>query len=306
MIKTTFDLPVKFKCLAGCGMCCSYKVGVKKEDTENIMKGTTIRDFLRDNEKKDYLKKKGGYCIFLNDKRQCSIYKNRPHNCRSYPFYAVGDQIDLDLSCPGIRQGLSFDSVAALKETFCLRVELTPEDIQKKDMFAFKEPLLIPEKDFLIQDSIETEDSKHSEICDNFFDIGHTIGTHLRKGTVLSYDFSLLPGRINIDEKKYSLPEVCSQSSGKADEIISSYLNIWLKREIFRRYLAINSILLYSSPEKMAEVLFKRLVYLLLATKEALRQYWNNDSVEEEFLRESIRCVDGRLREKCNSVNFQR
>ena len=58
--------------------------------------------------------KKNGNCIFLKDKK-CSVYKARPEQCRTWPFwpenmYAKTWKNDLLNFCPGIGKGRYYSS----------------------------------------------------------------------------------------------------------------------------------------------------------------------------------------------------
>jgi len=101
---------VKFKCLPGCGLCCHYKVYLLPDDLgriKSVIKADNfwIKDSVQEERAVGYLKRRKGFCIFLNEKRLCSIYPQRPLYCRLYPFIKeiyFHSKIDVDLSCPGL------------------------------------------------------------------------------------------------------------------------------------------------------------------------------------------------------------
>jgi len=104
---------VKFKCLPGCGLCCHYKVYLLPDDVGRIKRvikadNFWIKDSAQEEKAVGYLKKKKGVCIFLNEKRLCSIYSERPLYCRLYPFIKevyFHSEVDVDISCPGLNYG---------------------------------------------------------------------------------------------------------------------------------------------------------------------------------------------------------
>ena len=52
----------------------------------------------------------GGNCIFLKDKK-CSVYNNRPSQCRTWPFWNENMNAkvwneDISINCPGVGKGI--------------------------------------------------------------------------------------------------------------------------------------------------------------------------------------------------------
>lgn len=105
-----FDLPstwVKFRpslCVGCTSLCCSLPLEVDQEDllrlglmTEDEVEGSLkkvarrlqsegkIRSFRASTGLFMMAQKQNGECIFLNDKKQCSVYENRPRVCREFP-----------------------------------------------------------------------------------------------------------------------------------------------------------------------------------------------------------------------------
>ncbi len=74
----------KFKCLR-CGQCCRLRVLLSKEDIKRLEKAGK-KSFIED---KVWLKRKNGYCIFLeikDGKAKCGVYKSRPKICQNWPI----------------------------------------------------------------------------------------------------------------------------------------------------------------------------------------------------------------------------
>ncbi len=110
---------VPFKCQSQCGKCCDQPGGVvflTKNDAHRIanhfdlsfdvflkthctasMNGRTV---LKSNQST-------GVCVFLNEKKQCSIYEVRPQQCKAFPWWAENLRSsrqweETKESCPGI------------------------------------------------------------------------------------------------------------------------------------------------------------------------------------------------------------
>ena len=129
-----YDEGIKFSCQR-CGHCCTSEgyVFITQEDLDNLMnnEGFSLEDLknhyfstfrgytvLRDNA--------SGACIFWdNEIKGCKIYKNRPVQCRTYPFWKINFKQQSDFEreekeCPGIGQGklYSKEEIDKLLETF--------------------------------------------------------------------------------------------------------------------------------------------------------------------------------------------
>ncbi len=93
-----FSRGLRFSCIAGCGQCCSGEAGfvwVTDEEIRAIAAclgcsvQTLAAEYLRCEGGKVSLKEKpNGDCIFLlRPSMGCSIYADRPTQCRTYPFW---------------------------------------------------------------------------------------------------------------------------------------------------------------------------------------------------------------------------
>ncbi|RLE45420.1 hypothetical protein DRJ22_04420 [Candidatus Woesearchaeota archaeon] len=89
-IKAIFIRNQKFVC-SRCGECCRLLVSLDKQDIETI-KDKGHKNFFYVKNKKKYLKRVKGHCMFLkfnNGKASCSIYDYRPKICRNFPKVKV-------------------------------------------------------------------------------------------------------------------------------------------------------------------------------------------------------------------------
>ena len=113
---------IKFEC-QGSGNCCvsrgSYGfVYLSKKDIKKLSIGfkTTEQNFIKNYcQKTDgfihlkELKKNKGNCIFLKDNK-CTVYKSRPTQCRTWPFWPENMNNktwneDIAKNCPGVGKG---------------------------------------------------------------------------------------------------------------------------------------------------------------------------------------------------------
>jgi len=101
---------LRFECLAGCALCCSYKVTLLQNDLDRLQRGGHGEEVLYREEGTDKaaLRRDAKGCIFLDANKRCRVYDLRPTHCRLYPF--IGEiyyrpEVDVDYSCPGIGFG---------------------------------------------------------------------------------------------------------------------------------------------------------------------------------------------------------
>ncbi len=124
---------IRFEC-QGSGNCCvsrgSYGyVYLSKKDIRILSIGlkTTQKNFIKKYcQKTDgyvhlkELKKNKGDCIFLIDKK-CSVYKSRPIQCRTWPFWSENMNTkdwnnDIAKNCPGVGKGKLIKKKEILKQ----------------------------------------------------------------------------------------------------------------------------------------------------------------------------------------------
>ena len=113
---------IRFEC-QGSGNCCVSRdtygfVYLSKKDIKKLSIGfkTTEQNFTKNYcQKTDgfihlkELKKNNGNCIFLKDNR-CTVYKSRPIQCRTWPFWPENMNTktwnnDIAKNCPGVGKG---------------------------------------------------------------------------------------------------------------------------------------------------------------------------------------------------------
>jgi len=97
----------RFDCLDDCQLCCLCQPELLPQEEQFFRRNFPQRIVTRRTPHRHTalaLKKGSGPCTFLDDRR-CSVYPNRPHYCRQFPFHVhLMDrvQVSLDLSCRGV------------------------------------------------------------------------------------------------------------------------------------------------------------------------------------------------------------
>jgi len=105
----------KFVCVDPCQLCCLCQPELLESEVQFFKRNFPERIVTRRSPHKHtalVLKQGGGPCTFLEDRR-CSVYQNRPHYCRAYPFHvhlSTRAQVELDLSCRGVWTGQGEDA----------------------------------------------------------------------------------------------------------------------------------------------------------------------------------------------------
>lgn len=81
----------RIDCLSCANCCKNYSPRFKQPDIKRIAKvlrmkeGEFTQQYLRLDEENDYVVKKSP-CPFLGEDNYCSIYEDRPSDCRRYPY----------------------------------------------------------------------------------------------------------------------------------------------------------------------------------------------------------------------------
>ena len=74
-----------------CGLCCTLTVRLSENDIKRIENGSGRKKeefVVADGDGKPLLKRENGWCTFFRRERGvgvCTIYENRPDNCRDFP-----------------------------------------------------------------------------------------------------------------------------------------------------------------------------------------------------------------------------
>ena len=141
-----FEKGIKFKC-QGSSNCCvsrgSYGfVFLSKKDLKKLAKFFAIPikkfelEYCQKTNDFTHLKEinKNGNCIFLDNKR-CSVYKSRPTQCRTWPFWANNMNSktwnkEVINFCPGIGKGKIINRKSIEK---LLKIDLEDEKLIYND-----------------------------------------------------------------------------------------------------------------------------------------------------------------------------
>ena len=140
MLNKQFKNGIKFKCQGSSNCCVSHGqngyVYLSLKDAIRIAKYLKLNI---DKFKKDYCEytdgylhlkeiKKNGECRFLSEKK-CTIYKDRPTQCRTWPFWKENMKVkewnnNIIKFCPGIGKG---NKVSLLKIKKIIKYDLNNE-----------------------------------------------------------------------------------------------------------------------------------------------------------------------------------
>jgi Fe-S-cluster containining protein len=107
----------KFVCIDPCQLCCLCQPELLEKEVPYFKRNFPERLVVRRSPHKHTalaLKNGHGPCTFLDGGR-CSVYPNRPHYCRQFPFHvhlSERVQVELDLSCRGVWLDRGEDAVA--------------------------------------------------------------------------------------------------------------------------------------------------------------------------------------------------
>ena len=88
---------LRFKC-TGCGKCCTGAPGYVWLDEDDIERLAKRLNLPRDAFLKRYTRQVGSRtsliedphnydCVFLKDKKICTLYEDRPKQCKTFPFW---------------------------------------------------------------------------------------------------------------------------------------------------------------------------------------------------------------------------
>lgn len=326
-VPTVFSCPLYFKCLSGCGLCCSYKVEVTRNDIDAIVTtGKSPEQFLRKNSEDrcgyfaGSLKKEGNKCIFMDEDKRCTIYPNRPTYCRYFPFFIeMNEQVDIDLSCPGIGEG---DEVSEEYLRGIIDCEKDRIAQNQREEFTLPEEFLSPKKLYVSSDifkkawnEIDVIRISHYNIRPwllEFFQFNKGVNAHKSpRGELVLYTFDLKRTHIYINDIAYSIDKRGDYFLSEEEKyILQDYIRIWFQREIFYRFCLINAFASISRPSVLdiAYEFIGVLIRQILSIRDVLYFYWSGYEPEDGnnigMLKESIRALDGRLRSKCQEINL--
>jgi uncharacterized protein len=134
----TFALPwykegLRFQCTE-CGKCCTGGPGYVWITEEEIVEMAEFLNISPDVFKKTYVRRKDNRyaliekksqnydCVFLKDKK-CSIYKARPKQCRTFPWWKhnlISEESwkEASISCEGINDQAPLHPLSEIMELF--------------------------------------------------------------------------------------------------------------------------------------------------------------------------------------------
>ena len=332
----TFDLPLRFSCLQSCGLCCSYKVHLSVEELSRM--NGQLRDCSEPAENNS-LPKKDGFCCFLEKDSRCTIYDQRPVHCQTFPFYVEsGDDIDVDLSCPGIGQGGNLDEDYFAGFADANEVKSVAKNDSIDDLLALTGGFnSISRESFrqfgldwcsnlkinggcgLIDISKLAKAQSQANDCFNssqenreFFMPGDIWNVHFDADKKLTrYHCRVEKDCLAINRKEYHFQAESLTSLTKAQlDFIRQYVELWFRRILFYRFCNITSLQapMINSPLNVAFGFIAGLIEQIGCVQKILARHWagQGENIDDlEILKESVRLFDGRLRTKCRAATVQ-
>ena len=302
---------MRFECLPGCGLCCSYKVALLQGDVEIIEAlGYKREFFVRDGA----LRKGDAFCVFLDEHKRCSVYDGRPGLCRSFPFHLEDDgSIDVDLSCPGVGRGPEIEPEFGYaaggkidKKTAESILDYLPfERFKKIGLHWCNANSRHGSLDQLLQSAREQVRRHNRAPVDglgSLLDILDGMNTHFTDEGIVTYPFVLRGDRVGVGDRLY--PLTYGEMPNEYVTEVLGYLRTWFGRYVFYRFcLACSAGLPVMRPMGVAFLCMRLLAERIAKLRMALIQRWKQDDIE--IVKEAIRAIDGRLRTKCRSARIR-
>lgn len=121
-----FKEGLRFSCVEGCARCCGGAPGdvfVNQQEMEAIAARMSLslaefeRKYIRHyaSGKRSIKEHRNGDCLLLNENgKGCSVYEDRPSQCREYPFWpellaTPADWLKETQRCPGLNEGVLYE-----------------------------------------------------------------------------------------------------------------------------------------------------------------------------------------------------
>jgi Fe-S-cluster containining protein len=127
---------LQFTCTR-CGKCCTGKPGVVWVDPSEIDRIAALLGITQDemiarftrpiDHRRSLTERRDGACTFFEAGRGCTIYSERPRQCRTWPFWDsnLSTPADWDRTmdeCPGAGQGEHHDAAEVTRRRLVIRV----------------------------------------------------------------------------------------------------------------------------------------------------------------------------------------
>jgi Fe-S-cluster containining protein len=325
--RTSFSSGLRFRCLPGCGLCCRrYRIALTEPDLDRlkrVVEPEACSTITFPNHEQGGITAfmdngKANGCCYLDEQLRCSVYRNRPLYCRTYPLIRdTYEQLEMsvDHTCPGVGEG---DPVTTeqIEEAFLLEAQHRPELLDVAGSSAnFR----------LICASLEamgvyTDAGLMRSVCWQLISRGLTFR---RSSEISAYFTGAAAALARVPAGNLMDPEAVARlaegvedipSSGSegaeeeladgAAERLTDYLGEWIRRQALLRFVHAAAL---ARPRK-ENVLHSFFLFLtravseILAGAERLRRREGQQKVTARLMLEAIRQNEGPLRSRCASV----
>jgi len=325
--RTSFCSGLRFRCLPGCGLCCrTYRIPLTEPDLDRLKQVVEPEACSRitfPNREQggiaafmDNGKAEG--CCYLDERLRCSVYRNRPLYCRTYPLIRdTYEQLEMsvDHTCPGIGEG---DPLASeqIEEAFLLEAQHRPELLDVAASSASYRLICAS----LEAMGVYTDAGLMRSVCSQLISRGLT----LQRGSEISAYFTgaaaalarVPAGNLMDPEAAARLAEGVEEVSGcgsegpeeelaeGAAESLNDYLGEWIRRQALLRFVHADAL----ARPRRENVLHSFFLFLtravseILSDAEKLRRREGQRRITARLMLEAIRQNEGPLRSRCASV----
>lgn len=307
-----FSSLLRFRCLEGCGLCCTYQVPVLAGETaflegyrEVVVRGESESAHIAPSVA-GYLRREDGVCVFLNEEKRCAIYADRPIYCRLFPLIRdsyAHRQIDANFSCPGLGAGepfaeSDFEGVAELEAT---AADLAGWERRQRQSYEFAVKMMRAKGAYCPEEAMRAAvgDLLSRALSEGSLEFGR------RLQQAVEASRGPLTGCGNLEEAG-QLTGIVSQVSGSGGAdlrpeetgLLRDYLMLWVRRNLTLR-AAHAQALASLRPENVAYHFARIVAEAALAVCEAAQT-----SSEANRIAEAIRQVDSSLRSRYMSARI--
>ncbi len=308
-----FSTPLRFRCVEGCGLCCTYKVPVLAGETgflracgEAVVQDEAAGASLAPNVV-GYLRRENGYCVLLDEDKRCNIYADRPIYCRLFPLVrdSYGHrQIDANFSCPGLGKGepfaaSDFEGVAELEAT---AADLEGWERRQRESYEFAVQMLRAKGSYCPEEVMR---AAVVGLVDEALAAGASLdlGRRLREAVESSRATLVAAGNVEGPEELAHLFPHVSEAGGPSitpeeRDLLREYLMLWARRNLTLR-AAHAQALASLTPEN---VTYHFAGIVSQAAQEVCKAA--GDSCEANRVADGVRQVDSSLRSRYMSARI--
>jgi Fe-S-cluster containining protein len=357
---TSFTGGLRFRCLPECGLCCkTYRIPLTGIDLDRLREvvrpescpGISFANLERTGAQGDTGEPEGGPagsgepegiaensnvaafmengkaggCCYLDEEARCTVYRNRPLYCRTYPL--IRDtyehlEMSVDYSCPGVGEGDPL-TTEQIEEAFALEARDRPGVLKVRESFANYNVICGSLKAMGVYTEAELMRSVCAELIGRALKSRREVGVsayltwadaalkeiaagsgnipdsgaaaQVVTGITEGVDKMIAPGAAGKQESKLT---------GSAAKNLADYLAEWVRRQALLRFVHSTAL---ARPVRLNVLhpFFNFLVEaarIVLKDADELRSLEGEQRITARLIRKAIRRNEGPLRSRCASV----